>query len=145
MNKVRESNQTNEEKQSLSSVRERFVDYRINREKFGPLPEELWESAVQLCNSYPKSTVSKELGLNHSALLSRLREESSDEITGRPSGAGKVEFIDLFRADSQADSRSESECILEIRERDGMSLKMHCRGESGIDVVSLCQIFMENR
>ena len=137
--------------ESLEKVREQFEAYRINREKFGPLPADMWEAAVRLCSTYPLSKVSKELRLNYSDLLRRVRaaEGSGNSPAKHPrkcvQGVHQVEFIDLFRTGSHIQPNPQSECIFEIRERDGISLKVHCRGKSNIDILSLCRLFMENR
>ena len=50
MKKIAETTKRDgQETESLERVREKFDAFRINREKFGPLPEDMWESAVQLC------------------------------------------------------------------------------------------------
>ncbi len=127
MKKIAETTKRDgQETESLERVREKFDAFRINREKFGPLPEDMWESAVQLCCAYPMSKVSKELRLNYSDLLRRVRAtEGSGKSTakqrgGRLQGIHQVEFIDLFRTGLHIQSSPQPECIFEIRERDGM-------------------------
>lgn len=128
--------------ESIADVRKTFSLWRSARQKKGRLPEELWSSAVALCSRHSISEVSQALRLNYSDLQRR--------VNGRNGGSGKtripeITFVDVIGSCKAETSGSISECLLEVRDPDGFSMKMHCRGEAGVDLVSLCRIFMESR
>lgn len=127
--------------QPIEDVRDTFDLWRAARQKKGPLPEELWSSAVALCARHSLSQVSQALRLNYSDLQKR--------VNGR-NGSGKahipeITFVDVINSCKAESSGRVSECSLEIRDPEGFSLKMQCRGEAGVDLVALCRLIMDRR
>ncbi len=69
-------------KLSLEKAQSQFVDWRKTRKKRGPIPEELWDVAISLSESYAVYQISKDLHLNYTALKDRVeahRMMSSEE------------------------------------------------------------------
>jgi hypothetical protein len=127
--------------QPISDVRETFDLWRAARQKKGPLPEELWSSAVALCARHSISEVSQALRLNYTDLQNRVNGRNGSVKTKIP----KVTFVDVNNPCQTESSGRGSECLLEIRDAEGFSVKMHCRGEACVDLVSLCRIIIDRR
>ncbi len=51
--------------------------WRYRKKVREPIPEKLWEAVEKLLLSYTKTEVVRGLGLNHTALLNRLKKKSS--------------------------------------------------------------------
>ena len=136
---------------NLESVRQLFDNWRMTREKFGPIPSELWSAAVELTAIYPLTKVSQTLRLNYTDLKKRSKQSGSFLLprkVGKSSGADKffpAAFLDISGIGNPQSMDQESECSMEIRDGDGLSMKMHCRGESGVDILELCRIIMDSR
>jgi hypothetical protein len=139
--KATNHSKTNETVSTIEAVREAFSDFRATRKKKGPLPAELWSSAVSLCSRHSVSVVSHALGLNYSDLRQRV-----DGGNGyRASCVSGMTFLDVIHPGKADLSGGESECSLEVRDQDGFSLKMQCRGDIGVNLVSLCRLIMDRR
>jgi len=131
----------NQSVSNLKAVRNSFEDWRRARKKHGPLPDELWMSAVSLCGKYSVSKVSQELRLNYSDLLKRVNGNKVSSTRNTPA----YTFVDVSNPGIPVSENRESECSMEIRDREGFSMKMHCRGQAGVDILELCRIVMDNR
>jgi len=131
----------NQKEADIEEVREAFELWRAARKKQGPFPPELWSSAVSLCKRYTKSEVCKALRLSYSDLNKQVNKRQSHENSHLPENA----FFDLTQCIPMRSVSSEAECFLEIHESDGFSLKLHSRGELGLDIVSLCRIIKNVR
>ena len=146
------SNQIQKEK-TLSEVCKDFERWRMTRSQVGPIPEELWSAAVDLCRSHPPSKVSLALRLNYTDLRKRVERIMPEVLpVKRRSKTRKYSsksptppFVDISPMAKFSSSESLPECSMEIRDRDGFSMKMHCRGEAGVDVLELCRIVMDSR
>jgi len=127
--------------QPIADVREAFEIWRAARQKRGPLPEELWSSAVALCARHSITDVSQALRLNYTDLQKRVNGKKGSVKTHIP----KVTFVDVNNPCQTESSGRVSECLLEIRDAEGFNVKMHCRGEACVDLVSLCRIIIDRR
>lgn len=145
---------------SLEGVLQRFESWRLSRTKRGQIPEDLWEAAVSLCNRYPLSRVSQELRLNYTDLRKRVKRSrpilfSKEKRSSRNDKATGSAFLDIsgignplsmhIPPEYALSTDQMPECSMEIRDRDGLSMKMHCRGEAGVDILELCRIVMDSR
>ncbi len=136
---------------NLEVVRQSFENWRSTREKFGPIPEDLWSSAVELTETYPVTKVSHALRLNYTDLKKRANQSGSSLLPrkiGKSSGPDKLfpaAFLDISGIGNPQSKEEPSECSMEIRDGAGLSMKMHCRGESGVDILELCRIVMDSR
>ena len=134
----------------LEAVRQSFDHWRSTREKFGPIPEDLWSSAVDLTATYPVTKVSQALRLNYTDLKKRANQHCTSIFPKKMKSSGRAKlstaaFLDISGIGNPISLDQQSECSLELRDRDGLSMKMHCRGESGVDILELCRIVMDSR
>ncbi len=83
-----------EEKVTLKSVRERFEQWRKQRERLGPIPADLWAAAAELTKRHTYLEVSKALRVNYNDLKKRARAMQENRVQGEPSHNGFVE-VDL--------------------------------------------------
>ena len=148
--KINESFQT-QSLSKLEKVRQAFEDWRRTREKLGPIPEELWSAAVELTQSYSLTNVAQALRLNCSDLKKHVKLSKSSLLPQRvvqstgTENVSKAEFLDISGFGNFQTADRLSECSLEIRDGGGFSMKMHCCGEAGVNVLELCRIVMESR
>ena len=132
----------------LEEVRQSFEHWRATREKFGPIPLELWNKAVELTESFPVTTVSKVLRLSYVDLRKRMNGQASGSrgkkckpiIVGKTSG---VSFVDVLTGGNLQERGNQADCELEISDKTGFSMKMRCRGEGSGDFLSMCRVVIE--
>ena len=123
----------------------------MTRTKHGPIPEELWKSAVNLCTRYTLSRVSQDLRLNYTDLRNQVLQINPSLLSKKVKKASRncqtssPAIMDISLIGDPPPIKLMPECSMEIRDRDGFSMKMHCRGEAGVDVLELCRIVMDSR
>jgi hypothetical protein len=62
---------------ALEAVAQQFNHWRSSREKpTRPIPEDLWDSAVGLCEKLTVSRVARALGLSHARLKKRVQDDT---------------------------------------------------------------------
>lgn len=84
-------------KTELEKVREKFEEFRANREGKQAFPKELWNEAVQLLKIYTVVDVSSSLAISPQELR---KKASSKEITENPTSIMKTESS-FFSVDSR--------------------------------------------
>jgi hypothetical protein len=84
-------------KTELEKVREKFEEFRANREGKQAFPKELWNEAVQLLKIYTVADVSSSLAISPQELR---KKASSKEITENPTSIMKTENS-FFSVDSR--------------------------------------------
>lgn len=130
----------------LESVRQSFEHWRQTREKFGPIPDDLWSSAVELTGVYPLSRVSQALRLNYADLKKRVASSVSSRTSARVnSSVATGEFIDIVPMGTFPSRAPISDYSLEICDGDGFSVKLNCTGKSDVDLLELCRMVMDRR
>lgn len=65
-------NKTGTESASIDAVRLQFDQWRSRRTKREPIPQHLWEAAVNLCKTHPITHVCRHLHLSFADLKKRL-------------------------------------------------------------------------
>lgn len=123
---------------TLEQVREQFKLWRQSREKRSPIPDALWQAAINLCQAYSISKISSTLRLNHAVLKQRVHayvKNHPDPCITAPS------FIAL----DVNPSKSASECIVEMEDKGGTRMKMYFKGELGFDLLELGKSFWDKR
>lgn len=136
---------------SLDKVLKAFNHWRMTRTKHGPIPEELWKAAVSLCTKYTVSRVAQELRLGYADLRKRVIQINPSLLSKKVkkvSRKGQLPspgFMDISLIGNPPPNKQIPECSMEIRDRDGFSMKMHCRGEVGVDILELCRIIVDSR
>jgi hypothetical protein len=103
----------------LSEARKAFDQWRNNRQKREPIPDELWTMAVQLLEHYPVTLVKRELRLN----LTQLRKQQRAILKQKPAqqlSREQPSFIQLNQLLPQL--KDPSDFQLHIHREDGASL-----------------------
>ena len=118
----------------LKQAQEQFEHWRQSRKKRGPIPDELWELAVSLYPNYSLYRISKVLRLNYTDLKHRVNVHRSACDQSDVSTAG---FIEL----SLSDPMRPAECMIEMTDEKGASLRMHFKGQAGLDLLELSKVF----
>ena len=117
-------------KLSLEKAQNQFVDWRKTRKKRGPIPEELWDVAISLSEFYTVYQISKDLRLNYTALKDRV-EGQHMMPSEEPNRAAFIELPPM----------ASGEISLELENKAGGKMKIHVKGHTDINLVSLTQIF----
>lgn len=126
-------------KTELEKVKEKFEEFRANREGKQAFPKELWNEAVQLLKIYTVADVSSSLAISAQELR---KKASSKEITENPTSIMKTESS-FFSVDSRIilpqPSQSQS-CSVEA----GKANNVHQK-PSGIlgEPIEQCQLVFE--
>ena len=123
---------------NLEQVCQQFEYWRQTREKRCLIPEKLWRAAESLHPGYSLYHISKALRLNYTDLKQRLEQKQSTFI---PPPINSAEFIEL-KVNSAIQP---TECLVEMEEPFGATLRMHFKGDAGLDLLELGRIFLSRR
>ncbi len=115
---------------SLEKVREQFEAWCQRLKKRSAIPDALWQAAINLCQDYSISKISSTLRLNYAVLKQRVRVYGINHPGARTSAPS---FIEL----DVSPSRSTSECIVEMADQKGATMRMYFKGEAGLDLLEL--------
>ncbi len=121
-------------KPAIEDVKDQFENWRQTRENRGRIPDRLWEAAVSLCQTHSISQVSKTLRLNHTDLKLRVQACRSN---CQPCVVTSPSFIDL----GVTGPITAAECIIEMENTNGAKMKMHFKGQAGLDLLALGKAF----
>jgi len=123
---------------TLEQVQEQFEDWRRSREKRSAIPDALWQAAIYLCREHTISQVSSTLRLNYAVLKRRVQACGlSHPVPRIPTPS----FIELDMSPTQ----STSECIVEMSDQKGATMRMYFKGEAGLDLLELGKAFWNKR
>ena len=125
-------------KSRLEQVQEQFEHWRRSREKRGAIPDALWQAAIMLFPDYGLHRISKALRLNYTDLKHRVNAPRS---TSEPSDVSTAGFIEL----GLSDPMRPAECIIEMADQKGASMRMYFKGEAGLDLLALGKAFWSKR
>jgi hypothetical protein len=123
---------------TLEQIREQFETWRQGRKKRSAIPDKLWQSAVNLCQDHCISKVSSTLRLNHAVLKHRVGAYGINHPASRITDPSFIE-LDL------SPSKSASECIVEMWDPKGSTMRMYVKGEAGLDLLELGKAFWSKR
>ena len=120
---------------TMEQVVHLFENWRSTRQKRQPIPELLWQSAVNLSPVYPTYKIARTLRLDYSKLKKRIEDANTrrDNIQDVPPA-----FVELELGTSIA---ANCECTLELKSSNGAQLKMHWKGDRGFDTLEMCNAF----
>lgn len=119
---------------TLEDVRTQFETWRKTRKSRKPIPEGLWQAAVELSKSYPPSKICQILHLNYTKLKDRIQAARTHLPIIKDSTPA---FIEL---DFGAPAMS-SECLIEMKDQNGAEMKMHLKGQNDLDPIEICKTF----
>jgi hypothetical protein len=122
----------------LKQVHEQFEHWRRSRGKRRAIPDALWQAAISLFPDYSVYRISKVLRLNYSDLKHRVDAQQS---TFKPATGSGSAFIEL----GLNDPMRPAECIVEMADEKGASLRMYFKGEVGLDLLELGKAFWSKR
>ena len=123
---------------TLAQVCQQFEYWRQTREKRCPIPEKLWQAAESLYPQYSLYHISKALRLNHTDLKQRFEQKQADFI---PPSIDAAEFIEL----NVNSPIPPAEYLVEMEDPYGAKLRMHFKGDPGLDLLELGKIFLTRR
>lgn len=107
----------------LERVKARFVAWRKSRVRGERIPERLWNAAVALAGKIGVCQTAKHLHLDYYALQRRL----SQQPPATPA------FVEL------PTPATTGECIIELEDAGGASMRMHLKGVDMTSIASLGQ------
>ncbi|MCP4422182.1 MAG: hypothetical protein GY805_36685 [Chloroflexi bacterium] len=125
-------------KLTLEQVQEQFEHWRRSRKKRGVIPGALWQAALMLFPDYPVHRISKALRVNYTDLKHRINAYRS---TCEQSDVNTAGFIEL----GLGDPMRPAECIVEMADQKGASMRMYFKGEAGLDLLELGKAFWSKR
>ena len=116
----------------MQKAQEKFKHWRKTRKSRKPIPEELWQVAVNLSKKHSVNQISKGLSLGHTELKNRINTSSVNS-------KAVSSFIEV---DIPASVFQTSECVVELTDGKGAHMKMYFKGEAGIDLLELGKTFI---
>ena len=122
-------------KPTLEEVRDRFETWRKHRRSRGPIPEALWEAAVELCGDHRIFQVSSALRLSYTDLKNRVQKARARNVAMRDRGFGFVEL-------ELGTSITPSEWMVEMEAPNGGKMKLVFKGgQKHFDPIDLARAF----
>ncbi|MDC0935096.1 hypothetical protein OAS39_02335 [Pirellulales bacterium] len=115
----------------LARLEKRFASWRKTRKRGERIPKHLWRAAAKLAAEYGLNATAKALGLDYYALKKRHEQLDGQVIPNAP-------FIALPSALPHA-----SECVIELEDGLGASMRMHLKGGEIPDVLALGRSFWD--
>jgi hypothetical protein len=123
---------------TLEEVRDQFKHWRKSREKRSAIPDALWQAAILLFPKYSFCQISKALRLNYTDLKHRVEAHRS---TFEQSAVPEPAFVEL----GLSGPIHPAECIVEMEDQKGAKMRMHFKGEAGLDLLELGKAFWRKR
>ena len=123
---------------TLKKVQEQFEAWRQSRVKRSAIPDALWQAAVNLCQEHTISKVSSTLRLNYAELKHRVHVCTAGQAAPCMTASNFIE-LDL------SPSKAASECMVEMSDQKGATMRMHFKGEAGLDFLELGKAFWSRR
>ncbi len=117
------------------SVRARIERWRTTRTKRSPMPEPLWDAAVELAQAEGIYPIARALAVNYQTLKCRVAMASNGS-SRTPAG-----FVELTPMPANG-SVSRGELVLELSSGDGATLTIRLPSERELDVERLAEAFL---
>lgn len=115
----------------LARARDRFQDWRRKRKPKTRIPEPLWTLAVQLASVQGVCRTASALGLDYYSLKKRLSAANGRQLATAPA------FVEL-----PAPRAVEKQCLLELADGAGATLRVQLVGYDAADVATLsCRLW----
>jgi hypothetical protein len=130
----------------LSEARKAFDSWRTTRSGKSHIPDNLWQMAVQLLDSYPISHIVRELRLNQTQLRKRQRAILQTQLV-KNNVKQKTLFLELnqFLPASQASSDADSSTLeLLIERKDGARLTLSLNSSQAEMIQNLVTAFIQS-
>jgi hypothetical protein len=120
----------------LEAARRRFEVWRRTRKVRTRIPESLWASAVRLATTYGIHRTSKALRVDYYSLKKRVEKDASS-LPDVPEGGAVGTFLEL----AAPASAGFGECILELEDASGATMRVHLKGVAAPDLAALSRSF----
>lgn len=120
---------------SLARGRNSFQAWRRGRRRGTRIPERLWKLAVKLADAHGLSNTATVLKLDYYALKKRVESTNSRGHSAAPA------FVEL----SPPRSTAWGECIVELEDNVGASMRVHLKGYAAPDLAALSDRFWSGK
>ena len=125
----------------LQSLRAQIEHWRETRQKQGPMPADLWSTAVSLARERGIYPVSRALSIDYSSLRVRLAESRGSTAPADVTAQGS-EFVELSPSPAQSGSGVGIPGMgLELLDADGSRMSLRLSGLDGLDVPGIVSAF----
>jgi len=124
-------------------VQKRIEHWRKTREKRSPMPEPLWDAAVQLAQRDGVYSISRALQVNYQSLQARLAMASAATKAQRAPSAPNG-FVELSPA-LPVPAAPRTESVVELSDDEGARLTIRLSAGSDLDVGRLAESFWGRR
>ena len=118
----------------VERVRKRFEHWRRTRKKRSRIPEQLWNAAVAVAESYGVNPTARALGLDYYELKKRLDSGPGAAVVEKQ---GIKTFVEVVPAPSAL----HPECVVELESAKGTKMRIHLKGVGAPDGALLRSLF----
>ena len=124
---------------TLSALKREFDQWRAARRAGERIPPRLWDAAVGAAAQHGAYRVSRELTLDY-VVLKRRAAQAAGTAAGPAAGPRFVELL-APPAASMPVPASEPQCVVELANARGATMRLQLRGNALGDLPALCQAF----
>ena len=114
----------------LLRLKRKFTEWRNSRTPGQRIPRPLWNAAAKLVTTYGLSRTATVLGLDYYSLKRHVEQQSAETTSA-------AAFIEL----PSAPPASTSECIIELEDATGASMRIQLKGTELPDLLELGRSF----
>lgn len=119
----------------IEKIQEHFRAWRETKPySSSPIPENLWQEAVELAGTHSIHEICKALHLDFNHLKRRVQQ--SDAVIETPADQG-ASFVEL----SLGLPSQSSECLIELERSDGMRMRLNIKGVVDPHLLDLLKAF----
>ena len=123
---------------TLEEVSAQLENWRKNKKSIRePIPQKLWQQAVELSKKHSVSIISNALRLSYTDLKERVYGPS---ISKPAINKKDPDFIEI----KCEQPFTEAESTVEIENKSGLKMKVCFKGKPDFDLLSLAKIFLES-
>jgi len=120
----------------LARLGDKFGAWRKTRSVGERIPDRLWNSAAKLAADYGVNRTATVLSLDYYSLKRRVPDDATraarataDSVPGS--------FVELPSISVAPAARPESECVIELADGTGASMRLHMKGIPAADIVAV--------
>ena len=121
----------------VDRLRERIERWRQQRFKHGPMPAELWKSAVEMARAHGIYPVARALSIDYGSLKKRL--DAAGDVA-RPGGGGTGRFVEVAPS-ALTDLFPPAGSVIEVWAGGGERLSIRLGAGERVDVTALVRAF----
>lgn len=123
---------------TLEEVRAQLENWRKTKTSIRePIPQKLWQQAVELCQKHSVSVISNALRLSYTDLRKRVYGPS---VSKRPTNKKDPAFVEI----KYQQPFLTSEATVEIEDKNGLKMRICFKGKPDVDLLSLAKVFLES-